>query len=71
MKLKPPAKAASTQPRYALDEYRRFIREASPYVSLIAGRRIRPNEAEQMSDEDLVKLALLIDSRVSDLNKQK
>jgi len=57
------------RPRYALEEYRKFIREASPYISLIAGRRIRPGEADTMSDEAVEKLALLIDARVDDLKK--
>lgn len=57
------------RPRYSLDEYRKFIREAAPYISLIAGRRIRASEADTMSDEAVEKLALLIDSRVDDLKK--
>lgn len=64
MKLTP-----DRRPRYSLDEYRKFIREASPYISLIAGRRIRPSEADTMTDEALEKLALMIDARVDDLKK--
>ena len=56
-------------PRYHLDEYRKFIREAAPYVSIIAGRRIRATEADQISDEDLIRLALLIDERADSLKK--
>jgi len=58
------------RPRYHLDEYRKFIREAAPFLSLVAGRRIHPNEAETMSDEALKTLALLIDQRVEDLKKR-
>ncbi len=57
------------KPRYSLFEYRKFIREAAPFISLIAGRRIRPSEADTMSDEALTELALRIDARVDDLKK--
>ena len=53
------------KPRFELDIYRQFIREASSYVSLIAGRRIKPAEADLMSDNDLTELALKIDERVA------
>jgi len=66
MKMKP-----ERRPRYSLEEYRKFIREAAPYMSLIAGRRIRPSEAETMTDEEVEKLALIVDSRVDDLNKRQ
>lgn len=54
-------------PKYELERYRQFIREASPYVSIIAGRRLKPEDADKMSDEQISELALLIDSRVADL----
>jgi hypothetical protein len=57
------------KPRYELSVYRKFIRDAAPYVSLIAGRRIRASEAETLSDAELRELALAIDARVDDLNK--
>jgi hypothetical protein len=56
-------------PKYTLEEYRKFIREAAPYISLVAGRKIKPAEAESMSDDELTKLALIIDERVSALKK--
>lgn len=74
---KPPLKnsddelSSGRQPRFHLDAYRKFIREATPYVSLIAGRRMKANEAESMSNQELTKLALLIDDRVADLNASK
>jgi hypothetical protein len=58
------------RPRYHLDEYRKFIREAAPFMSLVAGRRIRPSEAETMSNEALEALALLVDQRAEDLKKR-
>ncbi len=65
MKLKP-----DIRPRYHLDEYRKFIREAAPFMSLVAGRKIRPSEADTMSDEALEALALLVDQRVDALKKR-
>lgn len=57
------------KPRYELNVYRQFIKEASPYVSLVVGRRIQPADADLMTDEQVTQLALLIDERVKDLNK--
>lgn len=54
-------------PRYHLDVYRKFMRDAAPYVSLIAGRKIKPSESETWSDDEVRRLALLIDSRVAEL----
>jgi len=61
----------SQQPRYDLETYRQFIRDAAPYVSIVLGRRIQPSEANTLTDEEMVKIALLIDSRVKDLKPQK
>jgi hypothetical protein len=58
------------KPRYSLEKYRQFIRDAAPYVSIVAGRKIRAAEADTITDEELTLLALLIDSRVSDLSKK-
>lgn len=60
---------AERKPKYELDAYRKFIRDAAPFISLVAGRRIKASEADTMSDEDLTKLAIQIDLRVEDLNK--
>ena len=54
-------------PRYELSQYRQFIRDAAPFVSLIAGRRISKAEAELLTDEQMTALALMIDKRVDDL----
>lgn len=59
------------KPRYALAEYRKFIREAAPYVSIVAGRKIKPSDAETISEKDLIELALRIDSRVDDLKNSR
>lgn len=58
------------KPKYELSEYRQFIRDAAPFISLIAGRRINKAEADLMTDEQLEELALKIDERVEDLNKR-
>ena len=60
MKL-PPA------PKYDLERYRAFIREASPYVSLILGRKIHPEDADRLTDLELVAIALRIDERTDAL----
>lgn len=68
--MKPKSKkpdGSSRAPRYHLDAYRKFIREASPYISVIAGRRVKPSEAESMSDQQVTEIALLIDDRVAEL----
>jgi hypothetical protein len=61
---------ADVRPKYDLETYRKFIRDAAPYVSLIAGRRIHPSQADLMPENELIRLALLIDQRVGDLDKQ-
>ena len=58
------------QPKYPLDVYRAFIRDAAPYVSLVAGRRISAAEADVLSEQELKRLAVIIDERVDDLNKR-
>jgi hypothetical protein len=67
---KPPQKPAE-KPKYELQKYRDFIREAGPYVSLIIGRRLKAADAALLTDAEIAKIALLIDSRVGDLNKSK
>ncbi len=57
----------SQRPRYDLEIYRQFIRDAAPYVSVVIGRRIKAGEANLMTDDELVKIALIIDSRVKEL----
>ena len=61
----------SEKPKYHLDVYRKFIREAAPYVSIVVGRKVSPKEAETLTDEQLTPMALLIDMRVEDLDKSK
>ena len=58
-------------PKFELSHYRKFIREAAPYVSLIAGRRISAVEADTLTDEQIRDIAHLVDSRVQDLKPQK
>jgi hypothetical protein len=62
-------KPVVTQPRFELEAYRKFIRDASPYISVIAGRRVKPTEAETMTNAQVTELALILDSRVKDLKK--
>lgn len=57
------------EPKQPLEEYRRFIREAAPYVSVVIGRRILPEEADKIGEEELVKIALLIDARAEAVQK--
>ncbi|MES2965039.1 MAG: hypothetical protein V4760_14230 [Bdellovibrionota bacterium] len=57
----------SQSPRYELEIYRQFIREAAPYVSVIIGRRIQVSEASLMTDDEIAKIALIIDERVKEL----
>lgn len=61
----------NSKPKYDLAVYRDFVREAAPYVSLITGKKILPSDADLMSEKSLIELALIIDSRVGDLNKSK
>lgn len=55
------------RPKFDLEVYRQFIREAAPYVSVVIGRRIQAAEANLLTDDQLVKIALIIDDRVKDL----
>ncbi len=59
------------KPKYDLQIYRKFIREASPYVSVIVGRKVSPEEAETMTEDEIWDLALRIDSRVDDLKGKR
>jgi hypothetical protein len=60
---------SSKKPRYELAQYRQFIRDAAPYVSLVVGRKIRALDADKLKVQELTEIALLIDERVQDLNK--
>lgn len=68
MKLKPnPSKASSVaaqNPKFPLEKYRQFIREAAPYVSIVIGRVIRGHEADTLSDEEIRHIAILVDQKV-------
>ncbi len=59
------------EPKFPLDVYRAFIRDAAAYVSLVVGRKISAAEADVMSEEELKRIAVIIDSRVDDLTKAK
>lgn len=63
----PKSPEGEIQPQYELSQYRQFIRDAAPFVSLIAGRRISAVEADLLSDDQIRTLALQIDQRVKDL----
>lgn len=56
------------EPKFELAEYRKFIREAAPFVSLVLGRKLKPAEAELLSDTEMLVIAEKIDKRVKDLN---
>ncbi|RYZ74425.1 MAG: hypothetical protein EOP05_09235 [Proteobacteria bacterium] len=56
------------EPKFELAEYRKFIREAAPFVSLVLGRKLKPAEADLLSDTEMVVIAEKIDKRVKDLN---
>ena len=58
------------RPNFDLSAYRKFIREAAPFVSLVIGRKVKAAEADVLSDEALVEIAEKIDARVKDLNTQ-
>lgn len=60
-----------TKPKYELDEYRKFIREAWPYVSIVARRKIRPEDADRLRDDEIREIALLIDERAEELRKRR
>ena len=55
------------KPRYEIAQYRTFIRDAAPYVSLIIGRRLSAAEADLLTDEQIHAIALKIDERVKDM----
>lgn len=58
----------SYKPNYEIAEYRKFIRDAAPFVSLVIGRKLKPAEADLLSDEEMLRIAEKIDERVRDLN---
>ena len=58
------------KPNYDLSAYRKFIREAAPFVSLVIGRKIKPAEGDLLSDAALLEIAQKIDERAKDLNVQ-
>lgn len=59
----------SRQPLHDLESYRQFIRDAAPYVSVVIGRKLTAKDAEKFSDEEMTKIALMIDERVKALGK--
>lgn len=59
-----------TEPKFELDEYRKFIREAWPYVSIVAQRKIRAEDADRLTDDEIREIALLIDERAEELKKR-
>lgn len=56
------------EPKYDLATYRRFVRDAAPFVSLVLGRKIAAAEADLLSDTEMLSIAEKIDVRVKDLN---
>ncbi len=56
------------KPNFDLSAYRKFVREAAPFVSLVIGRKVKPAEADVLSDEAMLEIAKKIDERVKDLN---
>lgn len=58
------------KPKFELDEYRKFIRDAWPYVSIVAGRKIRSEDADRLSNDEIREIALLIDERADELKKR-
>jgi hypothetical protein len=63
-------KLIKTTPKYELKVYRDFIREAAAYVTLVTGRKLTATDADKLSDTEISKIALLIDERVTDMNKR-
>ena len=57
------------KPKYELERYRQFIRDAAPYVSILLGQRIQPTDADKLTDEQITAIGLLIDDRADDLKK--
>jgi hypothetical protein len=64
-----PSAVGSATLKFELEVYRQFIRDAAPFVSLVAGRKIRAEDAEKFTDEEMSILALRIDERAAALNK--
>jgi len=60
----------SYKPNFDLATYRKFIRDAAPFVSLVIGRKIHASEGDLLSDEAITEIAAKIDERVKDLNAQ-
>lgn len=56
------------QPKYDIATYRKFIKDAAPFVSLVIGRKIHASESDLLSDEAMIAVAEKIDARVKDLN---
>ena len=56
------------EPKFDIATYRKFVRDAAPFVSLVLGRKIKAAEADLLSDEEMLKVAEKIDERVKDLN---
>lgn len=55
------------KPRYELEVYRQFIRDAAPYVSVVIGRRLQAADGNLLTDDEISKIAVIIDERVKDL----
>jgi len=58
-------------PKYDLEVYRQFIRDASPYVSVILGRKLKAQDADTLNNEELSEIAMKIDNRVDDLKAKR
>lgn len=58
------------QPKFALIEYRKFIREAASYVSIVVGRKLQAADADRFTDDEIREIALLIDQRADELKKR-
>ena len=56
------------EPNFPLADYRKFIRDAAPFVSLVLGRKVKAAEADLLSDTEMLDIAEKIDKRVKDLN---
>ncbi len=61
---------SKAKPKFELAEYRQFIRDAWSYVSIVAGRKLRAEDADRLSDEEIREIALLIDERAEELKKR-
>lgn len=61
------AKGMGQKPRFELEVYRQFIRDAAPYVSVVLGRRLSAADGNLLTDAEIAKIAVLIDERVKDL----